>query len=74
MDYLDILDIKAIDICPNLTEWRRLNISTWQRILKESCESGDKRREVYARWMLDEVLKPDFPTPLWGSQNSEVKV
>ena len=43
--------------CPNLDEWRRLNIPAWQRIVKESQAAGDKSREDYARWMLEKVLE-----------------
>jgi hypothetical protein len=39
-----------------LWEWRRVSIPEWRRILKESVESGDQRREAYARWMLREIL------------------
>ena len=39
-----------------LWEWRRASIPEWRRILRESIEGGDKRRESYARWMLREVL------------------
>jgi hypothetical protein len=35
-----------------LNRWRETNIPAWQRILKESIESGDKIREQYARDML----------------------
>jgi hypothetical protein len=44
-----------------LEEWRRTSIPDWQRILKESINSGDLNREKYARWMLKEVLEdPEF--------------
>lgn len=39
-----------------LWEWRRVSIPEWQRILRESVDSGDSRREEYARWMLREIL------------------
>ena len=39
-----------------LWEWRRVSIPEWRRILRESIESGDQKRESYARWMLGEVL------------------
>ena len=42
---------------PDLTRWYELAIPVWQRILKESQEAGDKRREEYARWMLNTVLE-----------------
>lgn len=37
-------------------EWRRVSIPDWRRILRESIEQGDKKREEYARWMLREIL------------------
>lgn len=40
-----------------MEEWRRISIPAWRRILKESIQEGNKRREKYARWMLKEVLK-----------------
>ena len=39
-----------------LGEWRRVSIPDWRRILTDSIEQGDGRREDYARWMLREVL------------------
>jgi hypothetical protein len=39
-----------------LEEWRRISIPDWRRILKESINSGDKKRAEYARWILKEVL------------------
>jgi len=39
-----------------LEEWRRTSIPGWRRILQESIESNNTRREEYARWMLREVL------------------
>ena len=42
-----------------LEEWRRTAIPAWRRILQESIQSGDNKREVYARWMLNEVLEAD---------------
>lgn len=41
----------------DLSEWYKISIPTWQKILKESIEAGDKEREKYALWMLKEVLK-----------------
>jgi hypothetical protein len=42
-------------------EWVRINIPCWRRILRESIEGNDKRRELYARRMLREVLEdPDY--------------
>ncbi|MFQ6030920.1 MAG: hypothetical protein ACE5Q6_25935 [Dehalococcoidia bacterium] len=44
-----------------LWEWRRVSIPEWRRILKVSLDSGDSRREGYARWMLREILlDPDY--------------
>ncbi len=43
-----------------LEEWRRTAIPAWRRILKESIQSGDTKRETYARWMLNEVLEADY--------------
>jgi len=44
-----------------LTEWRRVSIPTWQRILQESITTNNKSREEYARWMLKDVLEdPDY--------------
>jgi hypothetical protein len=46
---------------PLLEEWRRVSIPQWWRILQESIQQGDSRREEYARWMLQEVLlDPDY--------------
>ena len=42
-----------------LQEWRRISIPAWRRILLESIESNDVKREEYARWMLHEVLEDD---------------
>ena len=39
-----------------LWEWRRLSIPEWRRILGESIEDEDRKREEYARWMLREIL------------------
>ena len=47
-----------------LWEWRRISIPEWRRILQESLGQGDRRREEYARWMLQEVLlDPDYEEP-----------
>ena len=49
--------------CWMLAEWRKISIPDWRRILKESISKGDKKREAYARWMLQDVLKdPDYKT------------
>ncbi|NQT72448.1 MAG: hypothetical protein HQ553_06710 [Chloroflexi bacterium] len=42
-----------------LEEWRRISLPAWRRILLESIESNDVKREDYARWMLKEVLEDD---------------
>jgi hypothetical protein len=39
-----------------LWEWRRVSLPEWRRILRESADHGDRRREEYARWMLREIL------------------
>jgi hypothetical protein len=41
---------------PLLEEWRRACTPEWHRILQESVDQGDRRREEYARWMLREIL------------------
>jgi hypothetical protein len=47
-----------------LWEWRRVSIPEWRRILQESADCGDERREDYARWMLREILlDPDYEEP-----------
>lgn len=44
-----------------LWEWRRVSIPEWRRILEESINCRDLRREDYARWMLrDILLDPDY--------------
>ena len=44
-----------------LWEWRRISIPEWRRILQESIDQRDQRREEYARWMLrDILLDPDY--------------
>ena len=45
--------------CWVLEEWRRLSLPEWRRILRESVDKGDKKREEYARWMLFEVLEAE---------------
>jgi len=42
--------------CWVLEEWRRVSIPQWQSILRESIEQRDRKREEYARWMLQEIL------------------
>lgn len=47
-----------------LWEWRRVSIPEWRRILQESIEQGDAKREEYACWMLREVLlDPGYEEP-----------
>jgi hypothetical protein len=49
---------------PLLEEWRQVSIPEWRRILGESIDNGDNRREEYARWMLREILlDPDYEEP-----------
>ena len=48
-----------------LWEWRRASIPEWQRILQESTDKGDRKREEYARWMLREMLlDPGYEEPI----------
>ena len=42
-----------------LQEWRRISLPAWRRILLESIEGNDSKREEYARWMLSEVLEDE---------------
>lgn len=42
-----------------LNRWAEVSIPAWRRILNESIEAGDQRREQYARWMLKEVLEAE---------------
>lgn len=47
-----------------LWQWRRVSIPDWRRILQESVDQGDSKREEYARWMLREVLlDPEYEEP-----------
>ena len=47
-----------------LWEWRRISTPDWQRILQESIDRRDTRREAYARWMLKEILlDPEYEEP-----------
>jgi hypothetical protein len=44
-----------------LWEWRRISISEWRRMLRESINKGDNKREEYVRWVLrDILLDPDY--------------
>ena len=50
--------------CWVLDEWRRVSIPDWRRILQESIEQQDTKREDYARWMLREILiDPEYGEP-----------
>jgi hypothetical protein len=40
-----------------LEEWRRISIPDWRRILQESIDLKNTKREEYARWMLREMLE-----------------
>jgi len=47
--------------CWLLEEWYRISLPEWRRILKESIEGKDRKREEYARWMLREILEdPEY--------------
>ena len=47
-----------------LREWRNVSTPEWRRILQESMDSKDSKREDYARWMLGEVLlDPEYEEP-----------
>ncbi len=44
-----------------LESWRKSAIPTWRRILKESIENHETKREEYARWMLVDILEdPEY--------------
>lgn len=44
-----------------LEEWRKSSLPEWRRILKESIEVRNTKREAYARWMLREILEdPEY--------------
>jgi hypothetical protein len=50
--------------CWPLKEWRRVSIPEWRRILQESIDKRDSKREAYARWMLrDILLDPEYQEP-----------
>jgi hypothetical protein len=49
--------IPAVSHGPDLEEWRKINIPTWRRILRESQADGDLHRSEYAKWMLEKVLE-----------------
>jgi hypothetical protein len=51
---LPLAEVPSAD--PLLEEWRQVSVPQWQRILQESVQQGNSRREEYARWMLQEVL------------------
>jgi hypothetical protein len=40
-----------------LEEWRKINLPAWRRILKESIQNNDRKREEYARYMLKDILE-----------------
>lgn len=42
--------------CWVLDEWRRVSTPEWRRILRESIDKRDSKREAYARWMLRDIL------------------
>ena len=47
-----------------LWEWRRVSIPEWRRILHESIDKKDSKREEYACWMLREILlDPEYQEP-----------
>lgn len=39
-----------------LRRWVEIAIPAWRKVLKESIEAGDKKREAYARNLLVNVL------------------
>ncbi len=44
-----------------LWEWRRVTTPEWRRVLIESIDDVDTKREEYARWMLrDILLDPEY--------------
>ena len=54
-------ELKDSSECWLLEEWRRISIPDWRRILQESIEAEDKKREGYARWMLRDILEdPEY--------------
>ena len=50
-------ETEAIAQKHRMQSWIEVNTPAWQKILKESIETGDKVREKYAVWMLETVLK-----------------
>ena len=53
----EIVEYLKLDFEPwVLREWRRVSIPEWRRILDESIQAKESRREDYARWMLREIL------------------
>ena len=47
-----------------LWEWRRVSTPEWRRVLIQSINDGDTKREEYARWMLrDILLDSDYQEP-----------
>ena len=44
-----------------LEEWRKTSIPNWRKILQESINTNDIKREEYALWMLREMLEdPEY--------------
>lgn len=44
--------------------WQEISVSAWRRILRESIQGGDQRREKFARYMLGGVLNdPEYKGP-----------
>ena len=39
------------------SEWRKVSIPPWRRILAEARERGQEHRAEYAEWMLRDILK-----------------
>ncbi len=61
----ELVEYLKLDFEPSvLREWRRVSIPEWRRILDESIQAKESRREDYARWMLREVLlDPEYEQP-----------
>lgn len=49
--------LKSEAECWLLEEWRRISLPEWRRILQESIDSHDTKREEYARYILREILE-----------------
>lgn len=50
-------EIRSTTECWFLEEWRKVSLPEWRRILKESIEARNTKREEYARYMLHEILE-----------------